>query len=80
MLFFWEGGGGRGGGSEGFVFPEEWSESFLSVLFSAVVWALGGCFRLCRFSARPGDWSSCNLSCAVWCVGVPPPRARGGPL
>ena len=30
------------------------------------------------FLARPGDWSSCNLSWAVWCVGAPPPRARSG--
>ena len=27
-----------------------------------------------RVPARPGDWSSCHLSCAVCCVAAPPPR------
>ena len=44
------------------------------------VWALGGCCRLCRFQAPPHEWSSCHLSCPVWCVGAPPPRARRGPV
>ena len=61
------------------VFPVGWSESCLSVFFFVRVWAFGGCCRLCRFLERPGNWSSCHLSCAVWCVGGPPPRARGRP-
>ena len=61
----------------GFCFAGKLSESSSSVFVFAGVWALGGCCRLCRFRARPGDWSSCHLSCAV-CGGAPPPQARGG--
>ena len=59
-----------------FCFAGRWSACCLSVFRFARVWAFGGCCRLRRFTARPGDGSSCHLSCAVWCVGAPPPRAR----
>ena len=26
-----------------------------------------------------GDWSSCSLSCAVWCVGAPAATGTGRP-
>ena len=60
------------------LFAKVWSECCLLVFFVDGVWALGGCRGLCRFPVRRCDWSSRNLSCAVWCVGAPPPQARGG--
>ena len=44
----------------------------------AGVWALGGCCRLCRFPAVRVIGPLAILSCVVWCVGAPPPQARGG--
>ena len=68
---------GRGvGRGKGVVFPWCCPKIACRCSFLLESGPLGGCCRLCRFPVRPSDWHSCQLSCAVWCVGAPSPRAR----